>query len=383
VYKRQMLARAVEASRNAPDESLRYARHLIAEENLRTAETVLINSLRMVPDNIALLSGLGEIYVREQDWPRLMQIIDTLKRQDTAEAKQIVNELTARQLAAQDRQGELMGFLDRLASEGASGIGAAAAIVRTRLVEGDREGALQYARETFESNPKDINARFLFASVQTATGDVEAAETAMREMVAEYPRDQRFWLALYNIHLMQEDTEAARQAIMDGLAVLPEDLHLNWTLASIMESEGKILDAIEIYEDLYAENSDNLIIANNLASLLSTGKDEAESLERAHEIARRLRDRNVPAFQDTYGWIAFRRGDLDTALAALESAADELPGDPRVQYHLARTYAALERGEDALAQYRKVVKAAENGFEPDFMEEVKGEIDRLSAPPAQ
>lgn len=375
----EMLSRAVEASRNAPDESLRYARHLISEESLRTAETVLINALRLAPDNTALLSGLGEIYMREQDWPRVTQVIETLRRQDNAPAERIANELTARQLAAQDREGELLSFLDSLASEGARGMGAAAAIVRTRLAQGDTEGALQYARETLEANPGDINARFLMASVQAVTGETVAAETAFRDLTAEAPQDQRFWLALYNIHAVQENAEAARQAILDGLAASPEDLRLNWALAGILESEGDIQGAIDIYERLYGDNSNNLIISNNLASLLATGKEDAESLERAHEIARRLRDRDIPAFQDTYGWIAFRRGDFDTALAALEPAAAGLPEDPTVQYHLARTYAALERDTEALAQFRKVVEVAEDGPALAFMEEVKGEIDRLSA----
>jgi cellulose synthase operon protein C len=375
----EMLSRAVEASRNAPDESLRYARHLISEESLRTAETVLINALRLAPDNVALLSGLGEIYMREQDWPRVTQVIETLRRQDNASAERIVNELTARQLAAQDREGELLSFLDSLASEGARGMGAAATIVRTRLAQDDTEGALQYARETLEANPGDLNARFLMASVQAVAGETLAAETAFRDLTAEAPQDQRFWLALYNIHAVQENAQAARQAILDGLAVSPEDLRLNWALAGILEGEGDIQGAIDIYERLYADNSNNLIISNNLASLLATGKEDSESLERAHDIARRLRDRDVPAFQDTYGWIAFRRGDFDTALAALEPAAAGLPEDPTVQYHLARTYAALERDTEALAQFRKVVEIAENGPALVFLDEVKGEIDRLSA----
>ena len=178
---------------------------------------------------------------------------------------------------------------------------------------------------------------------------------------------------------MQEDAAAARQALLDGLKASPEDLRLNWALAGVLERDGDIQGAIGIYERLYAADSNNLIIANNLASLLATGDEGADSLERAHEIARRLRDREVPAFQDTYGWIAFRRGDLDTALAALESAAPGLPGDPTVQYHLARTYTALGRGAEALAQFRKVVEAVGDGPRPDFMTEVDAEIERLSA----
>lgn len=374
----EMLGQAVEASNHAPEESLRYAQHLISQENFRSAENVLINALRLSSDHVGLLSALGEVYMREQDWPRLTQVIETLQRQDGGNAQRAANELTARQLTAQNREGELMGFLETLAGEGPQGMGAAATIVRTRLAEGDVEGALDYAREMQAQNPEDLNARFLLASVLAVTGDFTSAEETFRDLTAEAPQDQRFWLALYNVHALQEESDAARQALLDGLEGMPDNLRLNWALAGILEREGDIDGAIEIYERLYAENSGNMIIANNLASLLATGLEDAESLERAHEIARRLRGRDVPAFQDTYGWIAFRRGDFDTALSALEPAASGLPNDPTVQYHLAQTYAALDREAEALAQFQKVVEAVADGPHPEFMEEVEAEIERLS-----
>lgn len=375
-----MMARAVEASRNAPEESLRYADHLIAEENLRTAETVLINSLRISPRNILLLAGLGEVYMREQDWSRLTQVIETLERLESAEATRVSQALTARQLAAQDREDELMSFLSTIADESTSGMGAAGEIVRSHMVKGETEEALQYARQVLEANPEDKDARLLLASVQAVAGETQSAEATMRDLAAKNPDDPRLWLALYNIYAAQENNEAARQAITDGLKESPNSPRLNWTLASIMEGEGDVPGAIEIYERLYQANSSNLIIANNLASLLVTGNEDPERLARAHKIALRLRGREVPAFQDTYGWIAFRRGDLDTALAALEPAATGLPKDPRVQYHLARTYAALDRDKDALAQFRKVVDAVGNAPKPDYMAEVESAIDRLSTP---
>lgn len=374
----EMLARAVEASRNAPEESLRYARYLINEGNLRTAETILINSLRFTSENILLLSGLGEIYFREQDWSRLTQVTETLNRLDIAEATQIAHSLTARQLAAQGREDELMSFLSSAADEGAAGLGAAVEIVRQHVQKGETEQALQYAQETVESQPENRDARFLLASVQAISGKIESAEVKMRELATANPEDTRFWLALHNIYAAQEKTEAARKALKDGIATSPKEPQLNWALAGMLEREGDTQGAIDIYEMLYSEDSGNLIIANNLASLLATGGDDSEDLARAHKIALRLRGRDVPAFQDTYGWIAFRRGDLDAALAVLEPAAAGLPKDPLVQYHLAQTYAALNRDQEALAQYRKVVEVVGNNPKPDYMQEVEGEIDRLS-----
>lgn len=374
-----MLSRAVEASNRAPTESLRYAQFLLSQQNFRSAETVLLEAVRLAPNDRGLLGGLGETYMGMQDWPRLNQVIETLNRLEDEDATRMANELTARRLAAQNRQDELMGFLESLAEEGPQGLGAAAVIVRSRLAQGDAEGALSYAREQVEANPDDLNARFLYASTFALTGDYDEAESMYRNLLEQQPQAERVWLALFNIHAVREENDQAVQALLDGLDAIPQSLRLNWALAGVREREGDIDAAIEIYERLYAANSSNLIIANNLASLLATARDDDESLERAHQIARRLRGREVPAFQDTYGWIAFRRGDMDSALTHLEPAAAALQSDPTVQYHLAQTYAALERDADALAQFRKVMESLGDGPRPGFMDEVEAEIGRLSA----
>ena len=86
--------------------------------------------------------------------------------------------------------------------------------------------------------------------------------------------------------------------------------------------------AITIYEALYARNSNTPLLANNLASLLVNNRDDAASLARAELIARRLRGTDVPAFQDTYGWIAHRLGNHDEALHYLKPAAAACPMMP-------------------------------------------------------
>ena len=108
------------------------------------------------------------------------------------------------------------------------------------------------------------------------------------------------------------------------------------------------------------------MIANNLASLLSTYRQDEASLERAARIARRLKGTEFPPYQDTYGWIRFRLGDYDTALDYLRSAARALPDDPLVQYHLGRTYAALDRSEDAIRHLRRAVDLAGGSPHPAF-----------------
>ena len=116
--------------------------------------------------------------------------------------------------------------------------------------------------------------------------------------------------------------------------------------------------AIALYEDIYADDGGNLVVANNLANLLMTRADDAEAIDRAYAITRRLSGTEVPAFQDTYGWIAHLRGDHETALEYLSAAAEALPEEPTVQYHLGMTYLALERTEEARAALERTLELA-------------------------
>jgi cellulose synthase operon protein C len=107
-----------------------------------------------------------------------------------------------------------------------------------------------------------------------------------------------------------------------------------------------------------------VIIANNLASLISTYRTDEQSLERAWNIARRLRGLERPEFQDTYGWIALRRGEVEEALGHLEPAAAALTRDPLVQFHLGMAYARAERLDEADAQLQRAIDIAGPGRYP-------------------
>ena len=163
----------------------------------------------------------------------------------------------------------------------------------------------------------------------------------------------------------------------DALAVLPNALDLLWAQASFLERDGDIDGAIEVYELMYERVPSSEVVANNLASLLLTYRDDQESLDRAFAVARRLRNAEIPHFQDTYGWLSYRLGDYDEALAHLEPAAQGLSEDPLVRFHLAMTYAALERYEDAVRTFGEALElAGPEDTRPQF-ETAQSEIERI------
>ena len=271
-----------------------------------------------------------------------------------------------------------IGYLEEVAQGEEAALGTKVALLRARLVSGETEAALGLAREMQAGDPDNPALKAMLATTETVNGNLAEAEALYEDLLQSNPNQPQIWLETARLKVLQGSPDAARAVIDEALAVMPESGDLLWAKASYLERDGNIDGAIEIYEGLYEQNSGSLVVANNLASLLSTHRLDDESLERAWTIARRFRDVENPAIQDTYGWILQRRGESEDALPYLEAAARDLPQDPIVQFHLGETYAALGRSEDAVAQYRRAVELAAETDQRRQIVRAREQIEALS-----
>ena len=377
----EMLSLAVEASSNAPEESLRYARFLLEDGTLGVAENILINALRLAPNNPEILIELGRVYLGQQDWARLEQVEATLRRLETDEASAAAEALLVARLQAQNRPEEAIAQLEAMLQQQGANAGAEIEIVRMHLRNGDVDAAEAFVDGMLAETPDNALVQYLKASILAATDRVAEAEEIYAAILAETPTEESIWRTLYTLQARQGRTDAARETLERGLEAIPGAPNLQWALAGEYERDGNIDAAIGIYETLYQQNTNSVIIANNLASLISTYRTDEASLDRAWNIARRLRGLDRPEFQDTYGWIALRRGELDEALAHLEPAAAALSGDPLVQFHLGMAYAQADRREEAVQQLQKAIDLAGPADTRPQFQQARAEIARLQALP--
>jgi tetratricopeptide (TPR) repeat protein len=376
---RDFLSRAVEESDAAPAESIRYARVLLEDGRNLLAEEIVIEALRRAPGHPELLVLLGDIYLRMGDWSRADQVERTLRGGD-ATSVALADRLRTSLLAAQGQTESALAYLEALAASGESAdLATRIAVVRARLSTGDTAGALSYAQGLLDDDPDNVALRMTLAAVHTGSQQYAEAEAIYRALVAETPGFQEAWIGLIRSLTVQGRVDEARTTLDEALNVLPDAPDLLWAQASFREWQGDFEGAIAIYERLYEMLPNEPVLANNLASLISTYRDDEESLDRAYTIARRLRGTNVPPFQDTYGWIAYRQGQYDEALEHLEPAAEALSVDPLVQYHLGMTYLALGRQEAALDQLRRALElAGPDDSRPQF-EIARNEVATLEA----
>lgn len=342
------LGLAVQNSGARPTESLRYARFLMSEEKYQSARDIVLQSLRRHPTDIQLLRTLSEIYIGLADWPRTEQIIKVLRSLDDPQANLLANGLEATILQRLQRTDESLALLRGMLDDDSTALVAQAAIIRTHLANGEVEAARIFMDGVLADSPDDSGVRFLNAALLSVEGNLDGANDIYRELLDENPQQEVVWRALIAGLTRAGDQAGATLALEEALAALPDSRNLLWLHASTLEQNGDFEGAVEIYEVLYEQESDSAIVANNLASLISTRRDAEEDLQTAYRIARRLKGTQIPAFQDTYGWISYRLGRNDEALEYLAPAAASLTRDPLVQEHYA---AALEAdGQLALAR---------------------------------
>lgn len=376
---KDFLAQAVEASGNAPAETLRYARLMIGEEQYLPAEDILLAALRLAPTNTEILVTLGQLYLQMEDFGRVQSVVDSLRRIGEVSAIQAANEIEAERLNRQKGVDSAMSFLEDLADEAEATLATKIALIRAKLNINDKVGALALAQDLKKENPDNEALDVVLALTQVANGNLDLAGAIYRDLLAANPDRPRIWLVLSRLQLTQGNREAAKETVDEGLSLIPENVDLLWAKASYVERDGDIDTAIEIYQKLYEQNSNSVVVANNLASLLSTYRDDAASLDRAWSVARRFRDANAPALKDTYGWILHLRESSAEALPYLEAAAQGLPRDPMVQYHLGQVYITLNRNQEALSQFRKAVEIAGPADTRLQIEEARALVQKLQS----
>lgn len=355
----ERLALAVEVSGNGVAESLRYARFLIADGRAAPAEEVLVEALRRSPGNLSILETLGGLFLQQSDWLRVQNAIAEIRRLDTPQAEAVARNLQTSLLQAQGKTEESITYLQNLIESGDSSLETAVLVIQGHLRNGDIDTAQSSLATLLSENPDNTTLRLVSAGLQAATGEIDAAEDVYEAMIAEDPANNTIVLALYTLLNGTQRSDDARRALDAGIEADPNGApQLQIIKADLLAQAGNIDDAITIYEALYDDFSDSVVIANNFASLIATYRDDPESLERAAIVARRLRGSDIPAIQDTYGWIEYRRGNFEEAVKYLEPAAAGLSEDPIVQLHLGLAYVATDAFEQARVTLQRALDIA-------------------------
>jgi len=112
----------------------------------------------------------------------------------------------------------------------------------------------------------------------------------------------------------------------------PADTRVSEFLGSAYLVSGENAKAIEVFEKVYKQQPENIVVLNNLAWLYSLIND-SRAITFAEKAYKAKADDS--GIQDTYGWILVQQGEIEKGRRLLELALKGLPDAADVRYHYA------------------------------------------------
>lgn len=352
-------AQAVQASNKSAQASNLFAKFLLRRGQADRAEKVLAESVAVNPSSAENLKMLASIRLDKQDWRGAEEAANILRATDSTDAD--VSRILG---AAYSGLKDYAGAIDVLTKERERAPLAAqplATLIQVYINAGRNDDAEKLLNETIEKNPNFYDAHVLLAQLQRVEGRSSEAVGTLRKAIALEPLRAEAYEALYGVNVLEGRRDEAGRVIEQALSALPDNDGLQILKADHLIATGDKDGAITIYQTIRARRPNDLIVANNLASLLSD-RDDAESRAQAVAAATPLKGATNPYFLDTYGWALYRSGRTADGIEALEKAVKAAPTLADARYHLG--VALLDAGETARGRAELEAMIAAPGGDP-------------------
>lgn len=222
------------------------------------------------------------------------------------------------------------------------------------FAEKDPNAAIARIERQALLEPKSASLQYLLGRAYQASGDTKQAEKAFMKAVELNPNAAPAYVSLGQIYGASKEYDRAIAELDKALASRPDQPAALMLKSIAQQMKGDATGAREGYEKLLKTNPRFAPAANNLAWMLAEegpGKD----LQRAFLLAQAARDAapQDPQVADTLGWVLYKQGAYPRAEALFREAADKLPTNAEVHYHLGMAQAKIGKNDDARASLTK------------------------------
>ena len=351
-------ADAVKSSESNPDAALRYAAFLQRSGDASRAEQILTDASSRSPNNLQVLSSLGQIRLSGRNWTGALAIADTISGLN--DGRVLADQIRAAALAGQNKIDESIAALEDARRAAPDALQPIATLVSAYIRQGKSEKAVTLLQEINKKYPTNAQVLVLLGQTRLAQKKDDEAVQIYKEAIAQQPKDPGGYRALAQLYNSQKNWDAAEKVLQAALKEVPTDMNLRLEYAGLQILKGDQEAAIAQYEAILKDQPNSLPAVNNLVSLLTDYRSDKTSLDRAVALAEALKNSNVPQLQDTLGWVQYRQREFKNAIATLEAAAAKLPNLAAIHYHLGMSYAADGQPEKAGEQLKMAL-----ALEPD------------------
>lgn len=198
-------------------------------------------------------------------------------------------------------------------------------------------------------------------TIDSQLNDYDAMLKTGEEAVELFPMQPLFYLFYGAAHLGKKNNKEAIEALETGRALVIDNDNLTArfysTLGDAYHAAGLDEKSDGAYDKSLALDGNNALVLNNYAYYLSVREKRLEKAESMAKKANNLMP-DQASFQDTYGWVLYKRGNYQNAKFWIEQALNNGGDkDPVVLDHFGDVLHALGQKAEAVRWWQQAIDA--------------------------
>jgi tetratricopeptide (TPR) repeat protein len=328
----QALRAALDVAPKEPATRIQLAQVLLQTQRADQAVTLLEETVRLVPANVSARTELIRAYLNRRDFTAALTAAGDLKTLHPESAAGWY--LAGMAATGQNMPDEAQKEFEHALSIQPRAYDALSALARLEVARGQGAQATALVKKAAEIDPPSAPLFNLLGELYFGQNQWAQADAVLTKANTLAPK---WWPPYRNLavtKVAEKDHKTAVALLQAGLKLAPSELTLVSELALLYENDGRVDEAIVLYEASYHQNPHSQAVANNLAMLLVTYRKDRASLDRARDMTADFASSNDGKLLDTYGWVHIKRGEYADALPVLERAIVREPKSSEIRYHL-------------------------------------------------
>ncbi len=226
------------------------------------------------------------------------------------------------------------------------------ALARLSASKGDAAATLRYANDILRINPNVPEAKLLRGIGLSAT-DAAKGREELAALEKQFPRNEELQFQLVGADLKQKKFQDAEDRLRKLLQANPGNLRALSAMVQAYGAQKQLDRAVPLLEErLKQADSDPVRL------LLAQTSEALRNYDGAIQQYQRLLSKNPKSAAEwaALGRVYTQKGDLPSALAALQKATGFAPKDGRVAASLGDALAVSNRKQEAIPVYRRALE---------------------------
>ena len=250
-------------------------------------------------------------------------------------------------------------------------------MVETEMAQNHADQALQLLQTESAKVPNRMDILLALGNTALRAGKYDMAISYFEKVAAALPKGSKeqgdLYLRIGEAYRRKGDLTNSIIALQKSREILPDNGVVLSTLALVLDTAGRWVDARQVYEAVIKLDPSNGVALNNLAFLLSEhGGDLDDALTKAQRAKQLLP--NLSEVSDTLGWIYLKKNLTDNAIDIFKDLVSKVPGQAVYRYHLGMAYSQKGDKTRALQELQDALKYSPTKGDRDKIQQLIGRL---------